>query len=147
MTEKLKVQGQCLCGSVTVHAQIAAPNVDVCHCDMCRTWGGGPLMGVSVASVEDVVMDGEADVTVFSSSEWAERGFCKRCGTHLFYRLKDGTFYDIPAGLIDVPDDSKLKSQIFIDRKPAFYNFAEATENMTEAEVFAKFAPPDPNQA
>ena len=23
------------------------------------------------------------------SSAWAERGFCKNCGSHLFYRLKE----------------------------------------------------------
>lgn len=143
MSENKNVQGECLCGKVQIRAQIAESHVDICHCSMCRTWGGGPLMGVSVTSAEQVDVGGEEYVTVFSSSEWAERGFCSQCGTHLFYRLKDGSFYDIPAGLVNLGEGTKLHSQIFIDRKPAYYNFAEATENMTEAEVFAKFAPPE----
>ena len=38
-------------------------------------------------------------------------------------------------------------SQIFIDEKPAYYDFANKTHNMTGAEVFAAFAPPDAGQA
>ena len=40
-----------------------------------------------------------------------------------------------------------FKSQIFIDEKPAYYDFANKTHNMTGAEVFAAFAPPTDSQA
>lgn len=143
MPENNSVSGECLCGKIKLRAQLAEKHVDVCHCGMCRTWGGGPLLGVQATSAEQVEMDGEEHVSVYTSSEWAERGFCKHCGTHLFYRLKDGSFYDIPLGLLQQMDGFKLNTQIFIDRKPDFYSFAESTENMTEAEVFAKFAPPE----
>ena len=33
--------------------------------------------------------------------------------------------------------------QIFIDRKPSYYAFANQTMNLSEAEVFAKFAASD----
>ena len=36
---------------------------------------------------------------------------------------------------------SRSTSQIFIDEKPAYYDFANKTKNMTGAEVFAAFAP------
>ncbi len=29
-------------------------------------------------------------LAVFGSSDFAERGFCTRCGTHIFHRPKDG---------------------------------------------------------
>lgn len=35
----------------------------------------------------------------------------------------------------------EFKEQIFVDSKPDFYDFANATDKMTGAEVFAKFAP------
>jgi hypothetical protein len=35
----------------------------------------------------------------------------------------------------------EFKEQIFIDRKPSYYEFANRTLNLTEAEVFAKFMP------
>ena len=39
-----------------------------------------------------------------------------------------------------------FKSQIFIDEKPGYYEFANQTHNMTGAEVFAAFAPPSSGQ-
>jgi hypothetical protein len=35
-----------------------------------------------------------------------------------------------------------LALQVFTDSKPPFYTLADKTENMTGAEVFAAFAPP-----
>ncbi|MFC6672978.1 GFA family protein [Marinobacterium aestuariivivens] len=89
----------------------------------------------------DVRFEGEDNIAVYASSDWAERGFCKTCGTHLFYRLKGSGEYAMPAGLFD-NGDFMLKSQIFIDEKPGFYSFAEQTRNMTGAEVFAEYGPP-----
>ena len=41
-------------------------------------------------------------------------------------------------------DDSKFifGHQAFIDKKPDFYNLANKTNDMTEAELFAEYAPP-----
>ena len=75
------------------------------------------------------------------SSDWAERGFCNRCGTHLFYRLKAQGQVILPAGLFDDDTGLEFEHQIFIDRKPPYYTFADNTRDMTEAEVFAKYAP------
>lgn len=83
----------------------------------------------------------EEAVTVYRSSEWAERGFCSACGTHLYYRVVGTGEYFVPAGLLGDDVSLEFTEQIFIDRKPAYYEFANSTEDMTEAEVFAKFAP------
>ncbi|WP_282100132.1 GFA family protein [Thauera aromatica] len=31
----------------------------------------------------------------------ADRGFCRKCGSHLFYRLKKGPHYVLAVGLFD----------------------------------------------
>lgn len=90
-----------------------------------------------------VSFEGDEHVSVFDSSEWAERGFCRECGTHLFYRLKGTGQHMIPVGLFEGEDNLVFKSQVFIDEKPAFYSFANETQDMTGAELFAKYAPPD----
>jgi hypothetical protein len=104
---------------------------------MCRKWGGGPLFAVEFAG--DVDFNGSEHITTFSSSEWAERGFCQQCGTHLFYRLKQGGHYALPVGLLDSADDWKITEQIFIDQKPPYYSLAEKTKQLTGEEVFAQF--------
>ena len=76
----------------------------------------------------------------FASSDWAERGFCAKCGTHLFYHLLQADEYILPAGLFQ-EESFTLASEIFIDEKPGFYAFANQTHKMTGAEVFAQFAP------
>lgn len=136
--DTVECQGHCLCGAVTITARTVARRLAACHCGTCRTWGGGPLLAVSAGA--DVSLDGEEFLTVYDSSPWAQRGFCARCGTHLFYRLKDPRHYELPAGLFKVLDDVPLTCQIFIDAKPASYTFANRTKDMTEAQVMAMFA-------
>ena len=92
-------------------------------------------------------VDDPTNLGVYRSSEWAERAFCKQCGTPLFYRLIGQDMYFVSAEAFDNRDDYALKSQIFIDEKPAYYDFANKTHNMTGAEVFAAFAPPDAGQS
>ena len=131
-------QGACLCGAVDLTVTVNSHDVDACHCHMCQKWGGGHLLAVECD--EQVSIGGEENVGVYASSDWAERGFCRQCGTHLFYRLKEGGHYAVPAGLINNGEPWVLNQQIFIDEKPAFYAFANSTRNMTGAEVFEAFA-------
>ena len=86
--------------------------------------------------------EGEEHIERYRSSKWAERGFCRICGSNLFYTIVDSGEYILAAGALDDQSDLTLDSQIFIDEKPAFYEFANETSNMTGAEVFAKYAPP-----
>lgn len=138
MANELEKQGSCLCGAVKVSVKTKSNNVDACHCNMCRKWTGGPLLAIQCG--QDVNFEGNENISVFSSSEWAERGFCSKCGTHLFYRLKEANYYALPAGLLDDEENFALELQIFIDEKPSFYSFANKTKNMTGEEVFAEYS-------
>ena len=129
-------QGKCLCGAVTVTAVTASAHVGACHCSICRKWGGGPFMTVECGN--DVEFTGSDSIGVFNSSDWAERGFCRQCGTHLFYRLKEAVFYALPIGLFD-ETAWVLTEEVFIDEKPDFYTFSQDTKKLTGAELFAQF--------
>lgn len=133
-------KGSCLCGAVHISAKTTSEHVGACHCGMCRKWTGGPLLAVDCGN--DVSFEGKENISTFDSSEWAERGFCSKCGTHLFYRLKQQNQYIVPVGLLDNYQPAAFDHQIFIEEKPSFYSFANETKNMTGAEVFAQFAPP-----
>ena len=134
------VKGSCLCGSVSLSTTSMNNHVAACHCSMCRKWGGGPLLAVECES--DLSFSGEENIGVYQSSEWAERGFCKKCGSHLFYRLKENNHYYIPVGIFDNNEGLVFEDQVFIDEKPEYYSFANDTKNMTGAEIFAQFASP-----
>jgi len=138
MNAIVEQRGSCLCGAVRVTATPKSAHIDACHCTICRKWGGGPVFAVECGT--NVLFQGDEHITVYASSEWAERGFCRKCGTHLFYRLKDEGLYSLSAGLFDSDAEWHFAEQIFIDEKPAWYSFAEPTRNLTGAEVFAKYA-------
>ncbi len=129
--------GKCLCEAVTVSFPLEEKVFDACHCSMCRKWSGGP--GLTVAGGLKPVFTGQDFISTYSSSDWAERGFCKRCGTHLFYRLKKTGFCNFPLGLLDNNDQLHFHLQIFIDHKPGNYSFANETAQMTQAQVFAMY--------
>src|SRR5690606_36721869 len=88
----------------------------------------------------EVMFEGAENTSVIASSDRAERGFCRTCGTHLFYRLKSEGHYGIPAGLLSESDNWELTKQIFIDQKPAFYSFEQETQKLTGEEVFAAYS-------
>ncbi len=130
-------RGKCLCGAVRITAKDAGTEVGACHCKMCRRWGGGPFMEIECGT--NVSFEGEENVSVFDSSAWAERGFCKKCGTHLFYRFKRTGQHGIPVGLFDDDENLTFTHQVFIDEKPSFYRFADETHDVTGAEIIAKY--------
>ncbi len=59
----------------------------------------------------------------------------------MFYRLLSTNEHFVSAGLFQDEIEFEFEEQIFIDMKPGYYEFANQTLNMTEAEVLAKFAP------
>ncbi|MBR9883823.1 MAG: GFA family protein [Oceanospirillales bacterium] len=138
MSKTVEARGPCLCGAVTLETKSMSLHLGTCHCSICRKWGGGPMFAVDCGT--DVSFSGAEHVARFSSSDWAERGFCSHCGTHLFYRLKESGQYIVPAGLMEFPEAPVFDHQIFIDEKPAYYDFANQTKTMTGAEVFAQFS-------
>ncbi len=89
----------------------------------------------------DVSFEGTENIVVYDSSKWAERGFCKNCGSHLFYKFKGKQHYSMPVGIFDEDDDFILEIQVFIEEKPEFYCFSNSTRNLTGEEALSEFAP------
>lgn len=134
----MKLEGQCLCGKVHVTIPKIAEEITVCHCHMCQKFFGGPFMSLAGVLPEDFTISGEEQIQRFMSSEWAERGSCKKCGSSLFYHsLADNEYY-FPEGLFDELDQAKLTEEIFYDQKPAFFHYKEATEKLTEEDFLQK---------
>ena len=130
----MNASGKCLCGQVTFQATDVESKVHACHCGMCRSWSGGPSLSVMVGGIE---FDGETHIGRYDSSEWAQRGFCKDCGTNLFYYLKPHDQYVVWMGSFDDAKPFKLASEIYIDEKPAGYNLAGEHPRLTGEEFLA----------
>lgn len=143
MSDETGCAGGCLCGAVRFTAIPKVNEVGVCHCDMCRRWSGGVLMVVDCQ--DDVDFEKDDDLGIYRSSEWGERGFCRKCGTSLFWKTHGKGRYAISVAAFDDPGPMNFVDEIFIDEKPDFYAFANDTHKMTGREVFAKFAQENKN--
>ncbi len=140
MDKLITMKGQCLCGAVSIQCENIKPELVPCHCSRCRKWSGGPFMGLESTPASKIKIEGEGDLTLYDSSEWAQRAFCKHCGTHLFYRLKNAHHYSFTAGFFDIDESITMTTQIFIEEKPGYYEFANKTRTMTGQEVFDAYA-------
>jgi hypothetical protein len=137
MIDLVKKQGRCLCGKVCVTANAVKLEVHACHCSMCQLWNGGPTLSVHCG--KNVSFSNEENIAIYKSCSWPELGFCKVCGSHLFYRSIDSGEYIIQTGNFDSDNGFKLNQQIFIDEKPDFYSFSNETTDLTGPEVLEQF--------
>lgn len=132
--------GRCLCGAVTFRGVGSPKGVHCCHCRDCARWNGGPLMAVEFTGGLEIA----GPVRWYASSDWAERGSCDRCGSALFWRMRDGSTSSAAVGAFDDQTQfAGIESHIFVDSKPAYYEFADGAPRLTAAEVMALFAPGD----
>lgn len=135
--------GQCLCGEVRFDVEIAKPEIHCCHCSLCRRWGGGPAFAVELSGSPR--FGNKSALCVYRSSDWAERLFCRTCGTSILWRSADGAFQVLPVALLEYPPELELTTEIFIDDKPAFYTLAGTRTCLTGEQTIAALtegAPP-----
>ncbi|MEM8916712.1 MAG: GFA family protein [Pseudomonadota bacterium] len=130
----MNLTGRCLCGAVAFTAVGVEEQFHACHCDMCRRWSGGPVLGISVEGVE---FEGEDKIARYPSSEWAARGFCNICGSSLFYHLRQPNKYILCLGSFDDQSALRLAGEIYVDAKPEGYCFAGDHPRQTEKQFLA----------
>ena len=141
--------GSCVCGAVQFSITTPVTETGACHCGMCRKWSGGVFMSVAVPK-DGMEITGADSLTAYASSPWAERVFCKTCGSSLFYRVTaegpmEGEMH-VGLGTLNDVAGIPFNGELYIDLKPDAYAFAggEARRQMTEAQVnemFAEYSP------
>ena len=60
--------------------------------------------------------------------------------TSIYYHQLGSETYVLSLGLFQENPNLTFESQIFIDKKPDYYEFANDTVNLTQQELFNKFA-------
>ena len=132
--------GGCICGAVRYEAE-GGPGFGACHCGTCRRWASGPFMAMQTHGLR--ITQGEDQVRVFKSSDWATRSFCGVCGSNLWYRLEGAEpekGFFLSVGTLDDQSGLELTEEVFSDHKPESYDFfRQASRKVTETELFAQF--------
>ena len=123
-----RVHGSCLCGDVAFSAALPTLWVAHCHCSFCRrahgaafvTWAGFRADQVDVAA-------GPAQPRWHASSPGAERGFCGRCGSPMFFRSTrwPGELH-VARALIADPLDREPSAHVFYDSHVPWLQIGDA---------------------
>jgi len=88
--------GGCQCGDVRYEVTGEPVYHAICHCDGCRASSGAPFVAwYAVKADQFALVSGEP--RQFESRPGAERNFCPRCGTGVFYRNEEAL-----PGLVDI---------------------------------------------
>ena len=120
-------KGSCLCGAVTfeIEGDLAAP--DACHCSKCRKQTGHYLASTDVPKDRLTIRGGE-NVGWYQSSEKVRRGFCKTCGSSLFWDPPHRDWMGVAMGAFDTPTETHLKMHIFVADKGDYYDIADGLQ-------------------
>ena len=133
-------EGGCLCGAVRSAATDVPDHMHACHCTICRRISGSLTLSVAVPH-SAMRIEGEQHVVTYTSSPWAARSFCGRCGAGLWYRVTVGDAatadYILSAGTLDDLSGLVLTQEIYVEMKPDGFALAGDHRRLTGAEFEA----------
>ncbi len=116
--------GACLCGAV--HYTISGPlrGVVYCHCSQCRRQTGHFYAATNVSD-DQIEIEGSDGLTWYAASATARRGFCRTCGSALFWKPNGRNEISVMAGSFDTPSGLKSDSHIFVGDKGDYYDITD----------------------
>lgn len=126
MDQEIINHGGCLCGAVRFETRGALREVITCHCGQCRKTSGHYWAATSVP-LGRLRITAEAGLAWFCSSAQATRGFCRICGSSLFWRPEGEDRMAVAAGAFDGDPGLRLTRHIFTASKAAYYDIDDAS--------------------
>ena len=124
-----ELKGRCLCGGIEISFTSLEDEVCHCHCAQCRQWSGHYWASVT-CPVDGLSFDKGSDLVKWHrSSDWAKRGFCRKCGSALFYHADKAEGYKdriaVAAGCLTSPTGLKAAKHIFCANKGDYYDLTD----------------------
>ncbi|MBE7185334.1 MAG: GFA family protein [Methylobacterium mesophilicum] len=113
-------KGSCVCGAIKFETRGELRDVIFCHCEQCRKQSGHYFAATSVSD-DRLYVSGEEQIGWYSASPSAKRGFCRNCGSALFWKREDSDATSVMAGLFDSPTGLEGGYHIFTAEKGDYY--------------------------
>ena len=120
------IRGSCLCGAVQFEVERLVGPFELCHCNRCRKSSGSAyLAGIGVNASDFRFVRGREHITVFElpveeHPPGYRRPFCRSCGSPVPEPEPTGSFYEIPAGLLDNDPEIRPEHHIFVECRAAW---------------------------
>ena len=129
-----KKSGGCLCGAVRYDVTGPLRDVILCHCGQCRRQHGS-FGAYSEAALADVDIRDGGGLAWFESSARARRGFCRHCGSGLFWQRPGGATTSIAAGSLDQPTGLAVVRHIYVADKADFYEIGDRLPQLPGSQI------------
>lgn len=113
--------GGCQCGAVRYEWRGELDYSSVCYCRMCQKASGQPFMGMAGGKRGNLRWTRGAP-SIFKSSNMAERGFCKDCGTPLTYAFEGTGDISVTINSLDDPEAAPPTRQFGVEGKVSWMN-------------------------
>jgi hypothetical protein len=118
------LRGSCLCGAVRFSVNGELEGGDACHCIQCRKHSGHYFASTDIPKAAFKI-DGEDQLAWYQSSDRVRRGFCRSCGSSLFWDPMASEKIAVAMGAFDDPTGTRLHMHIFTSEKGDYYEIAD----------------------
>ena len=111
--------GHCLCGRVSYRAGEPLGEILQCHCENCRRLSGN-FVAATRTRTDQLQIDDPDDGFRWHDLGYAKYGFCRNCGSTLFYQAADRPHITaVMVGGLDDASGLALESVWFADEAQA----------------------------
>jgi len=128
------IKAGCLCGGVQVElgGGDVRPVVN-CHCSQCLKTHGN-FAAYTRVKERDFHYVKQETLRWYRSSDFAQRGFCNRCGASLFWSRDNSDVIAVAAGVLEQPSGLKTSANIFVDSKGDYYDISDGLPQYPEGD-------------
>ena len=118
----LGLTGGCLCGAVRYRLDAEPFDAGYCHCRICRTWSGAPVLAFATVPLGAFILTAERP-RVRRSSDFGERWFCDACGSPLAMRVDhQPDTIDFTLATLDTPEVVRPGFHIWTERQVEWFD-------------------------
>ena len=127
------ITGGCMCGAVRYAVHGSLRDIITCHCGQCRR-SSGHFVAATACRRDYLTLLREDGLEWYSAVPGHRRGFCKHCGSSLFFEAVGQPRISIAAGSLDQPQGLKIAAQIYTSEAGDYYQLETGVPSSTVGE-------------
>lgn len=132
-TQEPSHTGGCHCGKVRFEIRGQIDNPVMCHCELCRKLHGH-VSSYCRFDHHALKLTDETGLRWYRMSDKTDRGFCKICGTGIFWRPLRSSGMAVMPGTLDDTAALTMAGQIFCADKGDYYPLDPAIKQFSQSD-------------
>ena len=122
-----------MCGHVRYEIDGPIRDVIACHCEQCRR-ASGHYVAATAANPNDLKVTIDEGLSWCTGTRQIRRGFCRLCGSTLFFDHGSEYPTGVAAGSLDSAKNVKITAHIWTDEAGDYYKIADGVPQFTSAQ-------------